>query len=432
LQVSGLLAMGVTAPTFLTRTVEAMAAEDEGCMTGANARRSLVVIQLGGGNDTLNTVVPYADPTYYKVRPTLAIAEKEVLPLDARIGFNPAFGPMKALYDAGQLAIVQGVGYPNPNRSHFRATDIWTSARPDIAEPTGWLGRYLDNTCSGEDRPLKGVDVAETTSRLFWTGQSAVPAISSIEGFDFLTDGRFPNDRNNQVGTFKALSAGGGGKGYDDFIRRAATEALDTSAQLKRIASTYRSTVQYPANNFGRGLQTIAKILSADLGTRVFHITLGGFDTHAGQARTHAALLKTVADGVQAFLRDLEGLGKLDDVLVMTFSEFGRRVAENGSLGTDHGAGSSLYIAGGGVRGGVFGAHPSLTELDNGDLRHAIDFRSVYGTILQDWLGTPAASVIGGGAFPRLGFVAPVAPAPAGAGIGPLQGARATGALAGR
>lgn len=428
-----LVAMGVTAPTFLTRTVQAMVEQDEACMTGPRSKRSLVVIQLGGGNDTLNTLVPYGDPDYYRVRPTLAIPQARVLPLSDRVGFNPNFAPLKGLYDEGHLAVVQGVGYPNPNRSHFRSTDIWTSGRPDIVEPTGWLGRYLDNTCSGEDRPLKGADTADTVSKLFWTGQSIVPAISSIEAFDFLTDGRFPNDRSNQVDTFKALHGGTTGHVYGDFVRKAALEALDTSAQLKKVAGSYRSATQYPETPFARGLQTIAKLIAADLGTRVFHITIGGFDTHAGQARTHDALLKTVADGVQAFLRDLEGLGKLDDLLVMTFSEFGRRVAENGSQGTDHGAGSSLYLTGGGVRAGLFGNHPSLTDLDNGDLKHNIDFRSVYGTILQDWLGTPASTVIGGGSFPRLGFVkSPAGPGSDSPGLGQgwVRAATAAGALA--
>jgi uncharacterized protein (DUF1501 family) len=400
---------------------------------GVPEDRVLVVVQLGGGNDTLNTLVPYADPTYYQLRPTLAVPQAQVLPLSDQVGFNPNFSALKGLYDASELAVVQGVGYPNPNRSHFRSTDIWTSGRPDIMEPTGWLGRYLDNTCSGEDRPLKGVDVADTVSRLFWTGQSIVPAISSIEGFDFLADQRFPNDRSNQVDTFKALNTGTTGSAYGDFVRKASLEALDTSAQLKKVASSYRSTVQYPDNDFARGLQTIAKLLSADLGTRIFHITIGGFDTHAGQARTHDALLKTVAEGVQAFLRDLEGLGKLDDVMVMTFSEFGRRVAENGSAGTDHGAGSSLYIAGGGVQAGLFGNHPSLTDLENGDLKFNVDFRSVYGTILQDWLGTPASAVIGGGSFPRIGFVkSPATPAASAPGLGEgwLRAANAIGALA--
>ena len=424
-----LLAMGVSAPTFLTRTVEVMATENDACMTGPNSKRALVVVQLGGGNDTLNTVVPYGDPAYYQVRPTIAIQQGAVLALNNMVGFNPALGAFKGLYDTGNMAVVQGVGYPNPNRSHFRATDIWTSARPDIVEPTGWVGRYLNNTCGGEDRPLQATDIGDTVSKLFWTGQSIVPAISSIEGFDFFTDGRFPNDRNNQIDTFKALH-NGAGQGYDGYIRHAAGEALDTSARLKTVAASYKSTATYPDNGFARGLQTIAKLISADLGTKVYHITIGGFDTHAGQEKTHNTLLKTVGDSVQAFLRDLEGLGKLDDVMVMTFSEFGRRVHENGSAGTDHGAGSSLYIMGGGVKGGVFGDHPSLTDLDNGDLKFGIDFRSVYGTILQDWLGASPANIIGGGAFPRVGFVA--SPAPASGvpdyGIGQLRGAQAMAA----
>ncbi len=424
-----LLAMGVSAPTFLTRTVEVMASENDACMTGPNSKRALVVVQLGGGNDTLNTVVPYGDPTYYQVRPTIAIQKGDVLALNDLVGFNPALSAFKGLYDSGNMAVVQGVGYPNPNRSHFRATDIWTSARPDIVEPTGWVGRYLDNTCGGEDRPLQAADIGDTVSKLFWTGQSIVPAISSIEGFDFFTDGRFPNDRNNQIDTFKALH-NGAGPGYDGYIRHAAGEALDTSARLKTVAASYKSVAQYPDNGFARGLQTIAKLISADLGTKVYHITIGGFDTHAGQERTHNTLLKTVGDSVQAFLRDLEGLGKLDDVMVMTFSEFGRRVKENGSAGTDHGAGSSLYIMGGGVKGGVFGDHPSLTDLDNGDLKFGIDFRSVYGTIVQDWLGASPVNIIGGGSFPRVGFVA--SPAPASGvpdyGLGQLRGAQAMAA----
>lgn len=404
------LAMGVTAPTFLTRTAEVLARDNDACMTGPNTKRTLVVIQLGGGNDGLNSVVPYGDPLYYQARPSLAVAQNAVLPLSDYVGFNPNLSPLKGLFDAGALAVVQGVGYPNPNRSHFRSTDIWTSGRPDIVEPTGWLGRYVDAQCAGEDKPVTAVDVGDTVSRLFWTGQSIVPAISSVEGFDYLTDRRFPNDRNNQVEALKLLHAGTGNE-YGDYVSRAALDALDTSARLKRIASTYRSAVTYPQSGFARGLQTIAKLLSADLGTRIFHITVGGFDTHAGQARTHNALLKMVAGGIQAFTRDLEGLGRADDVALMTFSEFGRRVKENASGGTDHGAAAPLYIIGAGVQAGLFGDHPSLTDLDNGDLKFGIDFRSVYGTLVQDWLGADPAGVIGGGSFPSLGFVRnPIAP----------------------
>jgi uncharacterized protein (DUF1501 family) len=386
------VSMGVTAPTFLTSTARALAAQTA---CGGDSRRILLVVQLGGGNDSLNSFVPYADPTYYSVRPTLAIPEAEVLPVSAGIGFNPALAPLKELFDAQQLALVQGVGYPNPNRSHFRSTDIWTTAHPETIEEQGWLGRYLDAQCSGEDRRLRAVDIGTTVSQLFWTGQSIVPAISSIETFSLEADVAFPDDQTNQVETLKLLNSGTGSNDADDYIRRVATDAIATSDELQRVAASYRSTVEYPESEFGEGLKTIAKIVSGDLGTQIFHINRGGFDTHAAQANSHAGLLDDVAAGIQAFVRDLEAIGRADDLLIMTFSEFGRRVAQNASLGTDHGAAASLCLIGGGVTPGIVGAHPSLDDLDDGDLKYGIDFRAVYGAVLRDWLGADPAAIIG-------------------------------------
>jgi uncharacterized protein (DUF1501 family) len=374
-------------------------------MTGTSNKRILVVVQLGGGNDGLNAVVPYAEPLYYQARPTLAIAQKDVLPISAEVGFNPNLTAFKSLFDAKQLALLQGVGYPNPNRSHFRSTDIWTSGVPDKIEQTGWLGRYLDAQCSGEDRRLHAVDIGTTVSRLFWTGQSIVPAISSIETFDLEADARFPDYKNNQVDTLKLLNGGNGKTPYDDYIRKVALDALQTSDELKRIAAGYHSSVQYPKTPFADGLRTIAKVIQGDLGTRIFHITIGSFDTHAAQLAAQNGLLKTVADALQAFMQDLEGIGRADDVMIMTFSEFGRRVAENASKGTDHGAAAPMWLIGGGVTPGIVGNHPSLTDLDDGDLKFGIDFRSVYGTILHDWLGADPKPIIGTGSFPNLGFV---------------------------
>jgi len=399
------VSMGVTAPTFLTTTARALA-QEASCISGANANRILLVVQLGGGNDGLNSFVPYSDPTYYKVRPTLAIPQTDVLPISDALGLNPALTAFKEMYDAKQLSIVQGVGYPNPNRSHFRSTDIWTSGVPETMEETGWLGRFLDAQCSGEDRRLHAVDIGTTVSRLFWTGQSVVPAISSIETFDLEADAAFPHDQSNQVDALKLLNAGGSGREYQDYISHVALEALATSEELKRIAESYSSTIEYPESEFGEGLRTIAKIIVGDLGTRVFHITKGGFDTHAVQANSHATLLSDVATSIQAFMRDMERIGRADDVLIMTFSEFGRRVAENASLGTDHGAAASLVLIGGGVQSGIVGAHPSLDDLDDGDLKYGIDFRSVYGTILQEWLGADPGSIIGTSDFPALDLVA--------------------------
>jgi uncharacterized protein (DUF1501 family) len=232
-----------------------------------------------------------------------------------------------------------------------------------------------------------------------------VPAISSLETFDLEADAQFPDDKSNQVETLKLLNGGSSDKPYDDYIRKVALDALKTSDELKRIAIGYRSTVQYPETTFADGLRTIAKIIQGDLGTRIFHITIGGFDTHAAQATVHGTLPKDVAEGVQAFMRDLEEIGVADDVLVMTFSEFGRRVTENASKGTDHGAAAPLWLIGGGVTAGIVGDHPSLSDLDDGDLKFWIDFRAVYGTILQDWLGADPSPIIGTGSFPNLGFV---------------------------
>ena len=263
----------------------------------------------------------------------------------------------------------------------------------------------IDAQCSGEDKRLHAVDNGTTVSRLFWTGQSIVPAISSIETFDLEADLRFPDDRVNQIDTLKLLNGGSSGQTYDDYIRQVALDALATSAELKRIAASYSSKIQYPTSQFATGLKMIAQIIQGDLGTRIFHITLGGFDTHAAQLDQHDNLLGILSEGVQAFMRDLDASGMADDVMIMTFSEFGRRVSENASLGTDHGAAAPLWLLGGGVQAGIVGDHPSLADLDDGDLKYGIDFRSVYGGLLEDWLGTPAASIIGSSDFKRLAIV---------------------------
>jgi len=419
------LAMGITAPTFLTKTAEVMAATNDAALTGPNSKGILVVVQLGGGNDGLNTVVPYGDPLYYKARPSIGVAQKDVIHLTDTIGLNPNLAALKTLYDAKQVAVVQGVGYPNPNRSHFRSTDIWLSGRPDIIEQTGWLGRYLDAECCGEDKPLTAVDSGDTVSTIFWTGHSIVPAISSLTALDFLTDQRFPNDRNNQVETLKLLNSGSSGQQYEDFVRQAATDALTTSDLLKSVAATYKTTVPYPDTAFARGLQTIARLIQADLGTRIFHITLGGFDTHAAERDHQDPLLKQVAEATQAFMHDLDAIKQAQNVTLMTFSEFGRRVVENASGGTDHGEAAPMFIVGGAVKSGIYGSDPDLVNLDLGDIKYTVDFRQVYSTMLQNVLGADAqmtSAVIGPGSFATLPFVGGGTEAGAG-----LAGASASG-----
>lgn len=404
-----LVAFGLTAPSFLAQS--ALAAQTGAgpvlagtATTGAggrtrarlNGKQILVVVQLSGGNDGLNTIVPYADPTYYALRPTLAIPRDQVVPLDGEVGFHPSLAPLKAFYDNGRLAVVQGVGYPNPNRSHFRSMEIWHTATPERFEETGWLGRYMDACGCGNDQPLDAINVGDTLNRSFWTDMTLVPAIGSIGTFQFQTDPRNPRDRGNQVKALRNIYAYAGQfRPYEEHIRRTTLNALAGADELKRIAGAYQPTVEYPRTPFANSLKSVSQVIAGDLGTRIFFVQLGGFDTHANQANTHAGLLATFANGLAAFMRDMEGQGKADDVLVMTFSEFGRRLGQNASGGTDHGTAEPMLLLGGGITGGLHNRAPSLTDLADNDLAYQADFRGVYASVLRDWLGTDPAPIVG-------------------------------------
>src|SRR5262245_41130208 len=384
-----LVALGLTAPTWVAR---AAAAASEPAPAGGRTK-VLVVVQLGGGNDGLNTIVPVGDDDYYRARPTLAIPRAQAVELVDGLAVHPSLAPLKPLFDARRLAVVQGVGYPNPNRSHFRAMDIWQTGAPERRENRGWLGRYLDAQCCGEQpRGPLATAIGDGTPRAYWNEHVLVPSIPDLEHFQLEADAR---DRRGALDAFRMVYDDDEAAGqYESLIRRVGADALASSEELKRIASAYKPASPYPASAFAKGLQAIAQLVNADLGTRVFYISLGGFDTHAGQKNTHARLLKELGDGLAAFQRDLEGHGQADRVLTMTFSEFGRRVAENGSGGTDHGAAEPMLLLGA-VRGGLIGDHPSLTDLDQGDLKHGIDFRAVYASVLEGWLETPSEAVLG-------------------------------------
>jgi uncharacterized protein (DUF1501 family) len=271
--------------------------------------------------------------------------------------------------------------------------DIWQTAAPASYENTGWLGRYLDAQCCGEQpRGPVATAIGDATPRAYWNEHVLVPSIPDLEHFELETDAR---DRDRALDAFRMVYDDDEAAGaYETLIRRVGADALASSQELKRIAASYRPAAQYPASQFAKGLQSIAQLIDADLGTRVFYLSLGGFDTHAGQRNAHARLLKELGEGLAAFQRDLEAHGRADRVLTMTFSEFGRRVAENASGGTDHGAAEPMFVLGP-VRGGIVGDHPSLTDLDHGDLKHAIDFRSVYSTVLEGWLGASTEKVLG-------------------------------------
>lgn len=394
------VSMSLTMPSFLARTVAATS--DRAISAAYGRRKTLVVVQLGGGNDGLNTVIPHENAAYYAARPTIAIPKTDVLPIATGIGLHPAMAALKGRFDQGQLAVVQGVGYPNPNRSHFRAMEIWQTGEPTRPPTEGWLGRYLDAACCGDDKPITSaafgaVSLGDTLPLTLWTEHVLVPSIGSINSFRFQTDGgEAPDERLQHLDAFKTLYAASGSTAiYDDFVKRVGRDAVETSEALQKVARAYAPSVTYPNTGFANQLKQVAQIMDGDLGTRIFYVQMGGYDTHSNQLTDQARLLQTLSEGLDAFMKDMEGHGWGDDVAVMCFSEFGRRVAENGSIGTDHGAAGPMFVVGPRVKGGVVGDHPSLTDLTSGDLKHGIDFRSVYAGLIGDWLEGDSKAVLG-------------------------------------
>lgn len=369
----------------------------------------LVIIQLNGGNDGLNTVIPYGSGLYYDARPRLAVPQKDVLALSDIVGLHPKLTNLKKLYDAGKVAIVQGVGYPNANRSHFRSTDIWMTANPDTIEKTGWLGRYLDESIARfHGVKLPAANIGGTLPLTLVGEKVVVPSIASLESYQFLTDARYPQERAKRLQLFQAIHGQSFENAYLDYLAQTGLGAQQSADELQAAVKKYNSTVEYPKDPFAQGLRLIAQIIAGGVGTQILYITIGGFDTHAEQntARVnHPMLLETVDRGLDAFYQDISQMGVADNILMMTFSEFGRRVRENGSLGTDHGTAAPMLVLGNRVRGGLHGEHPSLTKLDdNSDLIYTVDFRSVYATILEDWLSADSQTILGK-KFEKLGLI---------------------------
>jgi uncharacterized protein (DUF1501 family) len=361
---------------------------------GSAADRSLVVVNLQGGNDGLNTVVPYGDPTYYSLRPTINIGQDQVVKLDSMLGLNPQLAALKPLYDQQRIAILQGVHYPNPNLSHFRSTEIWQTAAPDKYVDTGWAGRYLDAEGKGQPSNLfAGVAVGPVLPKMMIAERTDVPTISDPRGF------KFNGARDEQAQADKIL--GGDGFKYPfqspylQLVQDVESHAHAASNELPHLVSGYKPAVEYPKTPFAQGLNLIAGVVSANVGTKVFYISLGSFDTHVGQRNQQDRLLEQLASGITAFYQDLAAHSADDKVLTMTFSEFGRRVGENANRGTDHGTAAPMFLVGGSAKGGIYGDHPSLTDLDYGNLKWHTDFRSVYATVLERWLGIGSAPILG-------------------------------------
>ncbi|PYQ65740.1 MAG: hypothetical protein DMF54_10095 [Acidobacteria bacterium] len=370
------------------------------------ANRTLVVLELAGGNDDLNTVVPYSDNLYTQMRSRIGIAPGSVLQLDGRLGLNPVMTGLKALWDHNRVALLENVGYPNSSLSHFAARDVWHTADPQLAQRNGWLGRWADRYIAASGNPLACTAISQSLPRTLLSDSVGVPSFVNLASYQYATDGSFPGDRSNQIRTFLTQN----GAEYEientpDALSRVAEDAIHSSDMLQTVGSGYVPGGVYPAGTLGAGLLLIAQIINANLGARILYITYGGFDNHATENSDHDPLLTNVSAGIQAFFDDLDAHGKAHDVLLMTWSEFGRRVADNGSNGTDHGTAAAHFVVGNAVRPGIYGGPPNLANLDsNGNRTIENDFRAYYGTILQDWLGADSAAILGTG-YPNLGFV---------------------------
>ncbi|HUZ78217.1 MAG TPA: DUF1501 domain-containing protein [Chloroflexota bacterium] len=362
-----------------------------------NQPKSLVVVQLAGGNDGLATVLPYHDPSLVSNRPSLAFGADQVVALNDTVALHPNLKALKPLYDQGKLAVIQGVGYPNPNRSHFEAMDIWATASPDKPMTTGWLGRYLDAANLATSNPFNAVNVGSATPFALKTQKVAVPSIQSAEAFTLRANPRQPQDTQALMAAFNAIyQRGPGGVPYYGVVDGVEANTVAAAASLKDLATKYHSSVNYPQTALGKSLQQVAELMTGGFGTRVFYASTGGFDTHAGEKPQHDRLMSELADAVAAFYQDLQQHGLSQNTVLMTWSEFGRRVKENGSGGTDHGTAAPMFVLGDAVKGGVVGDQPSLSKLDtNGDLNFGIDFRAVYNTLLTNWLGMDGQEVLG-------------------------------------
>ena len=392
LKTSSLIALGSTVPGFLSRTAAQAPTADR-----PGARDTiLVVIQLTGGNDGLNTVIPFRDDNYARLRPTLRQPTAQIRRINDDIGLHPSMTGLSELLQDRALCVVQGVGYPNPDQSHFRSMDIWQSASTARELREGWIGRALRAVPGAASFHLAG---ANESAPLALTGAPVrVPSISSLEDFQLRVTAASGADARRQREVIENVAAGNAGPGQAnllDFVQRTAVNTYASSRRLQEVGRSYQPRVPYPNTALANHLRLAAQLIDGGLGARLFYVSIDGFDTHAGQAQAHAGLLDQVSGAMTAFFRDMAARGHRDRVLMMTFSEFGRRARENGSRGTDHGSAAPMLLVGGRVRPGLVGAHPSLTELEAGNLRHHTDFRQVYAAVLDRWLGVPSRQVLG-------------------------------------
>lgn len=399
-----LVTIGTTAQSLLKGAVAFAAQHPEA--VAATRPKTLILVQLAGGNDGLRTLIPYEDGNYFDARPTLAIDPEEVLPLEDGLGLHPNLRGLHELWSEGTLAVVQGVGYPNQNYSHFKSMAIWQAGDPELSFDNGWLGRTLEAMESEIHDPLAGFNIGTSTPPELRNATVPITSVQDPEQFGIRVRGRPAEPSEPRTAALlKLYEEYPANSPFGVLLETTADTAVSTSQQLQAAAALYEPAVDYPQTAFAAGLSVLAQAIVADLGVRVGHISLGGFDTHTNEAAAHDALMATLDEGLSAFYRDLEAHGRADDVIVATWSEFARRVRENANGGTDHGAANCLFVLGRSVRRGLYGDPVSLTDLiDGGNLRHTVDFRSVYATLIERWFGVPHEELLGG-RWPMVDFL---------------------------
>ena len=389
LQVSSLATASFMLPKFLKAFEKPM-------MVPAG-NKVVVVIQFSGGNDGLNTVIPVRNDIYYKERPKLGIAKDKALIVTDEVGLNPALEAFKGLYDDGSLSILNSVGYPNPDRSHFRSMDIWHSASASNEfVNTGWVGRYLDAQCKGCDKPTQAMELDDVLS-LALKGEES-------KGLAFKDPAKLYNTSNGKY--FKDINANHQkGEETIDYLYKTMSETISSADYIFQQSKSHPTKESYPATNLGKDLKTIASLIFSDINTKVYYVSLGSFDTHVNQEGQQKRLFTELNDAIKAFTNDLKKNNRFEDVLMMTFSEFGRRVTQNASGGTDHGTANNMFFISGGLKQkGVLNAMPDLADLNEGDLKHKVDFKNVYATVLNKWLAADDTMILGN-KFDYLNFI---------------------------
>lgn len=392
LQVGSLASAAVMMPKFLK------ALERGELVPPGN--KVLVVVQLSGGNDGLNTIIPYRNDIYYMMRPQLGIKKDAALRLDDNLGIHPALKGLKGLYDDGCLGVLNNVGYPNPDRSHFRSMDIWHSAsQSNEYWSDGWIGRYLDAQCKGCDKPTQALEIDDTLSLalkgdndkgLAVTDPARLFGTSNDKYFKDLMQQRKPaDDHHSNV----------------DYLYKTMGETISSAAYIQQQFKTYKSTEAYPNTELGKNMRTIANLIMSDINTKVYYVSHGSFDTHVNQQDQQTRLFGQLSDALTVFTGDLKKNNRFQDVVVMTFSEFGRRVSQNASGGTDHGTANNMFLVGGGLKQpGIINDGPDLMNLREGDLQYKVDFKSVYATLLNKWLGADDRAILRQ-QYPHMEFV---------------------------